>query len=237
MKKVLLSLFIIFLFHSLSSQIGIQKKEKPKQEQKKSEEVNIICGISTVRSVVYLARNVNDNNNARGIGLLLNYEAGRVFRGSIEYSFFDKFDIAPTWNNVHAKTLEVNFAAMARSVDDRLIFYPMAGISYNVFDGFFTGVNDYLNLRSIYQQSTNVSGYWFGLNAGVGFDYNFENSAIFFNYKMRLGKTAGLPVFNIQDVCLSLGYRLKIKMYSNPFSHIFRNTRSRYTLKTRKPSK
>lgn len=202
---------------------------KPLKTKKKETNFGMSAGI--VQSVIYLSRNVNDKNDARGFNLSMNYDQGNFFRLMAEYSQFSNMSIEPTWSDIKANTIELNAAFIAKTTDKKFYFYPLTGFSYNTFSGYFTGIRDYLNLTNLYEKNTFVSSSWIGLNVGCGLDFNFHPFSIFANYKMRIGNTEGYNDKNIQDVSIALGLRYNIK--GTTLFKLFRGTRSRYTLKTK----
>ncbi len=196
---------------------------------------NFGMGFGITRSVVYLPRNTQNNNDARGKNFNLTYDNGNLVRFTFEYNQFQSLNFSPTWLNVKASSFESNVCVIARFKNSTSYFYPIAGISFNRFSGYFTGINDYLNLKSKYQENRTVTTNWWGLNTGVGYDYNFKNSAIYITYKMRIGKTEGTNEFNIQDIALLAGYRVFVSGVK--LKKIFRGTRSRYVLNKPKSKK
>jgi hypothetical protein len=192
-------------------------------------------GFGLTRSVVYLPRNTKNNNDATGKNVMLTYDHGNLLRFTLEYNKYNSINISPTWYDVKAWVIESNVYLMAKFADGHGLFYPIAGLSFNQFSGFYTGLNDYLNLKSIYKENTNVTNNWVGLNVGVGYDYCFKNSALSFTYKMRAGRTEGLNEMNIQDICITAAYRVYL---SGPtLKKIFKGTRSRYALSKPKSNK
>ena len=83
-------------------------------------------------------------------------------------------------------------------------------MSYNTFKGYFTGLNDYLNLTEHYKRNTTIKSTWLGLNIGTGLEHAFGPVVLFFDYRMRIGKTDTFTSINVQDVCYGGGLRLKI---------------------------
>lgn len=227
MVKSLRAYFLLALLAPLflNAQLRVIKPVKVK-----SNETNIGFGLGIARSTLYLARNINSSNDALGFNSNITWDKGNYFRGNIEYSFYQSINIKPTWYNVSAHTIELNANIIAKSRDKGFYFYPISGISFNVFKGYFTGVNDYLNLNSIYQRYSTVTTLWWGLNAGVGVDFNFKRGCVYSSYRMRLGKVEGFNQFNIMDVFVNLGLRYYVS--ASKLGKIFRGTRSRYTLKT-----
>lgn len=202
---------------------------KPLKAKKKETNFGISAGL--VQSVIYLSRNVNNKNDARGFNVSMNYDQGNFFRIMAEYSQFNKMNIEPTWSDIKANTIELNAAFIAKTADRKFYFYPITGFSYNTFSGYFTGIRDYLNLSNLYEKNSFISSSWVGVNVGCGLDFNIQPFSIFANYKMRIGNTEGYNEKNIQDVSVALGLRYNIKGAS--LYKLFRGTRSRYTLKTK----
>jgi len=187
-------------------------------------------GLGATRSVVYLARNVKPNNNATGLNLSLVYGGSKLFRASFEYTRYLKMDIAPTWYNIKASTVEFNMHAIARFRSRIAYFYPLFGISYNRFSGTYTGINDYLNLSSFYEKNQKIVTRWLGINIGTGYEIYFKPGSFFIDYKMRIGRTEGYNQINIQDVCITAGLRFNLKAPSLYSVFVYRGTRSRYLL-------
>ena len=65
-------------------------------------------------SVIYLARNVKDNNNEPGFCGGLNYEVNNFVRVSTLFTRFRPINIEPTWLNVKANSYEMNVEVVAR---------------------------------------------------------------------------------------------------------------------------
>lgn len=227
LKKSIKILLFFFLYVSIiQAQVKIIKPLKVKKK-----ETNFGISAGLVQSVIYLSRNVNNKNDARGLNVSINYDQGNFFRLIAEYSQFNKMTIEPTWSDIKAKTIELNAAFIAKTSDRKFYFYPITGFSYNTFSGYYTGIRDYLNLSSLYEKNTFVISNWIGVNVGCGLDFNFQPFSIFANYKMRIGNTEGYNEKNIQDVSIALGLRYNIK--GATLYKLFRGTRSRYTLKTK----
>lgn len=226
MKSVLL-LLSAFLMASLpmGSQVRVVKPVKTKPLT-----TRLGLGAGAAGSVLFLSRNVKENNEAYGFHLSLAYGGTKLFRGTVEYTQYKSLDIAPTWYNVKANTIETNLHIIARFSEGKAIFYPIFGLSYNVFSGFYTGVRDYLNLNTLYEDNSDVKTQWWGINAGAGYEYFFKRFSFFADYKMRMGVSEGYNEFNILDVCLSAGLRMNLKVPT--LYGLYRGTRSRYTLKT-----
>ncbi len=222
---LLLPLVILLVSTQLKAQVRVVKPVKTKPLT-----TRLAFGAGAAGSVLFLSRNVKENNEAYGFHLSLAYGGTKLFRGTLEYTQYKTLDIAPTWYNVRANTIETNLHIIARFSEGKAIFYPIFGFSYNVFSGFYTGVRDYLNLNALYKDSSDVITKWWGFNAGAGYEYFFKRFSFFADYKMRLGVSEGYNEFNILDVCLSAGLRINLKVPT--LYGLFRGTRSRYTLKT-----
>lgn len=157
-------------------------------------------------SVIYLARNVQESNNKPGFCGGIAYEVNNLVRVSGLYTHFQTIDIKPTWLDVKANTYEMNLELMARFPNKKTLVYPFVGLSYNTYNGFFTGESDYLNLREFYGTNITVKNHWMGLNVGAGLEHNFGIIGLFADYRMRLGKQENS--LNIMDVCYTAGLKI-----------------------------
>lgn len=185
-------------------------------------------------SVVYLARNIKDNNNAPGFCGGLNYEINNFIRISTLYTYFRPINIEPTWLNVKATTAEMNLEMVAHFPNKKTLLYPFVGVSYNTYDGFFTGQLDYLNLKEYYSVNSTVRNRWLGLNLGTGIEHNFGILGIFVDYRMRVGKQEDANGVNIMDVCYTGGLKVRFPYgkAAKKFSQKFR-TRDRFNIQSR----
>lgn len=190
---------------------------------------NLGIGLGITNSVVFLARNTSENNDALGFQGSLVYEGSKLFRVTLEYTRYAKIDIVPTWYDVRANTIESNVHILFRSKGN-LYFYPLFGLSYNSFKGRFTGLNDYMNLTSVYGGANkDVSTRWLGVNVGIGLEYQVKPFIIFGSFKMRGGFSKGEKL-NIMDVCYSLGVRYNLRVPS--LYRLFKGPGNRYSLDT-----
>jgi hypothetical protein len=224
-KLVFTFLALVFAF-SLNAQL---RRIKPVKTYPKT--TNFSFGAGLTRSVLFLSRNVKENNDASGINLNLIYGGAKLLRVSIEYSYFSPINIEPTWTNIHANSIEANAHVIARFKNTKAFFYPLFGLSYNHFSGFFTGKNDFLNVGVKYKANTSVTNNWLGLNVGTGYEQFFGQMSVFIDYKMRVGIDDGKSKqINIMDVCISAGLRYNIKVPS--VYKLFSGTKGRYFLDT-----
>lgn len=185
------------------------KSTAPVKREKKSLEYShwgIKGGVNI--SVIYLARNVQESNNKPGFCGGLTYEVNNLVRISGLYTHFQPIDIQPTWLNVKANTYEMNMEIMAKFPNNKTLVYPFLGLSYNTYNGFFTGESDYLNLREYYGTNITVKNHWLGVNVGAGLEHNFGLIGLFADYRMRLGKQEN--ALNIMDVCYTAGLKINI---------------------------
>ncbi len=201
----------------------VKAKEKPAPQT-----TDLSLGLAFNKSVLFLARNTKDHNDALGFTFNATYGGNRPYRLCVEYTSYRRIDIAPTWYNIKASTLEINGQAIYRS-KGKIGFYLLTGLSYNVFRGLFTGVADYQNLRALYPSNQEVLTRWVGVNAGVGFEYSIKRVILFGSYKMRIGRSSDNKAINIQDVCYSFGLRYKFKAPS--IDRLFKGPRNRYFLR------
>jgi hypothetical protein len=225
-RQLVYTTLIILYASILAAQVKIVKpaaKTKPVVTR-----LGISGGVTS--SVLILERNINQNNSATGYHAGIVYGINRILRLSAGYTSYKTIHIVPTWYDIKASTLELNFHTIARMKDVHAYFYPLFGISYNVFKGHFTGRGDHLNLFRYYQQNEDVHTRWFGLNIGTGLEFVIRPFSVYGEFKMRIGQTE-VHQINILDVCFSAGVRYNIKV---PTLHkIFHGTRSRYLLDTR----
>jgi hypothetical protein len=238
MTRLLLYLGLALLLTVSSFSQTLRKVTKPIPKQnttkpsapKHYKKTNLAFGLGVARSVVYLARNVKPDNDATGLHMSMLYGGRKLFRVSVEYTRYQTINIAPTWYNIKAGTIEINGHLLARFKGGNAYFYPIFGISYNIFSGRYTGQEDYLNLSSLYSKNQQVTTRWFGANAGTGYEIYFKPGSFFFEYKMRVGVTEGRNQINIQDVCIGAGLRINLKARSLYGVFMYRGTRSRYLL-------
>lgn len=224
MFRLILHISFVFLFfQNYFSQV---KVIKPIITHSRFTNLEISSGLT--KSVLFLSRNIKQNNDAVGYNGSIIYGGSKIFRGSLEYTYYKKIDILPTWYNIKAQTIEVNIHALARFEKTKAYFYPLFGVSYNTFSGYFTGLNDFMYLSTKYKINEVAKTNWFGLNVGVGFEQYFKQLSIFGEYKMRIGKSDYQNPINIMDVCFSFGLRYNFKAPS--IYKIFSGTKSRYLL-------
>lgn len=220
----LLALMIPLVF---AAQVHVAKpvaKPKPRNTR-------FSLGGGITRSVLFLARNTKSHNDAYGMNLNVAYSLSKLVRFNLEYTSYRAIDIAPTWYGVRAHTLEFNMQVISKFQDSHTYFYPLFGVSYNVFNGYFTGLNDYLNLRSLYSPEHQVVTRWLGVNTGVGIEQFIYPFSIFGECKMRVGMSEGENEITVMDFCYSAGIRYYIKARS--LYGILGGTRSRYMLDVR----
>ncbi|MBA3663545.1 MAG: hypothetical protein H0W61_04965 [Bacteroidetes bacterium] len=224
MTRFITYISVFLLLSTLSvSQTRVIKPVKKKYPKT----TNFGIGVGVTRSVIYLNRNVKENNDARGYSFSLIYGGSNIVRASIEYTHYRAVSIEPTWYDIKASTIEANIHVIARFKKTNAFFYPLAGISYNMFSGFFTGRDDFLNLSEKYPVNQVVTTNWAGLNIGTGYEHYIKPFSVFIDYKMRIGITTEKQL-NIMDVCFTFGIRYNFKVPS--IYKIFSGTRSRYFL-------
>ena len=204
---------------------------KPVKTRPKHTNFGIGGGITN--SMVFLTQNVKDHNSSYGYNITLTYggTATHNLRGTLEYTHYNTLNIAPTWYGINASTIETNFHWLFKAESINTYFYPIAGLSYNMFSGYFTGRDDFLNLRAIYKPDSEASKKWLGFNGGFGAEVFIKRVSIYMEFKMRAGAADGPnKQLNIMDVCYFMGLRYNLNA---PTLHqLFRGTRSRYSLST-----
>lgn len=227
MHRVLLYIIICLIFIDLTkAQVRVIKPVKTHALY-----TNLGVSSSLMRSVLFLSRNVKQNNDALGFHAAVVYGGDKLFRGSMEYTSYKKINIEPTWYNIKANTIEFNLHVLARFKKTKAYFYPLFGLSYNSFSGYFTGLNDFLNLTEKYRKNETATTKWIGLNVGSGYEHFFRQLSIFGEYKMRVG-TSSKNQLNIMDVCYNFGLRYNLIIPS--VYKLFSGTKNRYSLKPTK---
>lgn len=233
-RNYIFTLLVLVCF-VLSSAIYAQQKPHTKKpvasnatKNKKKEEgmTELQIGAGIGGSVLFLSRNIKEDNDALGYTMNVVYGGHKGYRFSAQYTKYMPIDIAPTWYDIKANTIETNIEAIVLFKNNKTILYPMAGFSYNTFKGYFTGVDDFLNLEEIYKRNTIIRNNWVGLNVGTGVEHAFGPLVLFCDYKMRVGKGDKTSGINIMDVCYSGGLRLKI--WVPTFHKIYRGINDKY---------
>jgi hypothetical protein len=209
--------------------LGQLRVVKPVPSPKKSYNTSKLgIGLGRAQSVLFLMRNIKEDNEAHGWDASMCYNLTRVMKVAADYTWYKAIDIRPTWYTVRGRTLECNLHWLFVFPNGKTRFYPLTGISYNVFEGLFTGAYDHLNMQSMYAVNTVVRTRWLGVNAGTGMDYYLKPFSIYGEFKMRVGVSETNKQLTIMDVCLSAGIRYNLRVPS--LHRLFSGTRSRYLL-------
>ena len=201
-------------------------KPTPAKETKDEGITNVQIGGGVIGSVLYLSRNIKEGNDALGYTIIANYGGHKLLRFSAQYTNYFPINIEPTWYTIKANTIEANVEVLARFKNNKTYLYPFAGLSYNTFKGYFTGMNDYLNLREKYKANSTVISYWMGLNVGTGLEHTIGRFVLFADYRMRVGRSEDRSGITIMDVCYSGGLRLKL--WVPTFHKLYRGIHDKY---------
>ncbi|MBA2613683.1 MAG: hypothetical protein H0U95_17100 [Bacteroidetes bacterium] len=176
---------------------------------------------------------MKDNNDAIGYHGSVLYGGSKLLRGSLEYTYYRKINIEPTWYNIKASTIEFNIHIMTKFKKSKTYFYPLVGLSYNSFSGYFTGKDDFQNLHDKYQKNQIAVTKWIGVNVGAGFEkYFIKRASVYGEYKMRVGNSQEKQI-NIMDVCFSIGVRGYLRVPS--IYKLVSTTKSRYPFESKEP--
>lgn len=222
------NLFYIVLLLSFAFKVNAQPNIIKKRKIREVEPARFGVGFGVTRSVLYLSRNIKEQNDANGFTGIITYHSRKNWRFTAEVTRFNTLNIEPTWLNIQAYTYELNAQLCAKFASSRTLFYPLFGLSYNTFRAYFTGVNDFMNLKAFYPVQSQVNTNWLGANVGAGMEHSFKGFSIFATYRMRVGKMERKNQFNIMDVCYGAGLRYDIKLPKSV--NIFKGTRGRYNL-------
>ena len=110
MQRVLLYIFVCLIIVDLTTaQVRVIKPIKTHALY-----TNLGVSSSVMRSVLFLSRNVKQNNDALGLHTAVVYGGDKLFRASVEYTSYKKINIEPTWYNIKANTIEFNLHVLAR---------------------------------------------------------------------------------------------------------------------------
>lgn len=217
-------------FAQVKSTSTIKKRRTMDKKKLELKTTTLGFGIGLTRSVIFLSRNVKEYNDATGFNIGMVYGGNKLARISAEFNQYYPINMEPTWYDINAKTYEANVQFLARFKNSKAIIYPLVGLSMNDFKAFFTGKDDFQNLRDKYAVNTRVHSIWFGANFGIGYEYKVGPLNAVVQYKMRVGAQDMETRINIMDVCWSLGLRYDIKSLTPKYlvKTILRTYRPRY---------
>lgn len=224
-------LLFILTFGLIQHAVFAQEKVI-KNTNSKPKRSSISIGSGFIRSELFLSQSIKEEKRMPGFAFHLVYSAHKVIRISTEYNYYIPANMTPTWKNVHYSGLEVNTHFKARLENVNAIFYPIAGFSYHLFSGYFTGRNDSKGTSLIYKPESRVNINWLGLNLGAGYEYRYKRLGFYGEFKIRFTmdhmnfKNAG-----VKDVSSGIG--IKYYFGARTIKTILRGgTRNRYFLKT-----
>src|SRR4051812_19175255 len=121
MFRILLHIsFILIVFQNAFGQV---RTIKPVKTHPRTTNFAVSGGL--IRSMLFLTRNVKENNNALGYQGSIVYGGSKIFRGSLEYTHYKKINIEPTWYDIKAYTIEANVHVLARFKRTKAYFYPL----------------------------------------------------------------------------------------------------------------
>lgn len=206
-KIIVILLLLSTISGAVTNPDGILFKKKTKREWKMTK---FQVGFGLTGSVLYLSRNIKEDNDALGYTFAANYGGERYLRLSVYYTYYKPINIEPTWYTIKANTIEANLEILARFKNNKTFLYPLCGLSYNTFQGYFTGQDDFLHLKEHFKSNTTIKSNWAGLNIGTGIEHSIGMAVLFFEYRMRLGGGEKAGRITIMDVCYGGGVRLKI---------------------------
>lgn len=200
-----------------------------KKTKTESTKTNFQLGTGLMGSVLYLSRNVKEDNDALGYTFMANYTGEKICRFNLQYTYYKPINIEPTWYTIKAHTIEANLEILARFKNNKTFLYPFLGVSLNTFKGYFTGMDDFLNLREHYKPQSTIVNNWLGLNVGSGLEHNIGPVVLFIDYRMRIGRMEKYNGYNIMDVCYGGGIRIKLSIPpKNGVRNFFHNFNNRY---------
>ena len=225
-------LCVLSLAQVKSGSTSIKKRRAVDKKKLELKTTTLGFGVGLTRSVIFLSRNIQEFNDATGLNFGMVYGGNNLARFSVEFHKYKPINMEPTWYDINAKTYEANIQFLARFRNNKAIIYPLMGLSMNDFRAFFTGKDDFQNLRDKYAINSRVHSIWFGANFGLGYEHQIGPFKAFLLYKMRVGAQDVASRLNIMDVCYSAGLRYDIKALTPKYvvKTILRTYRPRYNV-------
>jgi hypothetical protein len=213
---ILVCLGMLFFIHTNQAQQVVKAKSKTITSSPKAKEVEYgpwSIKIGASKSILYLAKNINDHNYGLGYCGGIGYEVNNFLRLSSLYTYYKPSNISPTWQNIKANTFEINLEIVAGFPNKKTLLYPFVGLSYNS-----------LNLHNSYLINSTINNKWLGINLGTGLEHNFGIIGIYIDYRMRVGKED--KAYNVMDICYTGGIKIRIPGEKNKHTNvIYQNPR------------
>ncbi|MBK9284246.1 MAG: hypothetical protein IPM51_07970 [Sphingobacteriaceae bacterium] len=215
----------------ISTNLMVAQLHTVKPIVKKEKNTNLSIAASFVRSEIFLEQKIKEDSKPPGVSLRLAYSGKKITRLEIEYVHFFPRIIEPKWYAMNLNSLEANCHFTTRFNNTNAMFYPLIGISYYSFSGYFSGKNDSKNVARLYMPGTTILLNMLALNIGTGYEHRIKKIGLFAEYKLRFaGDNWGIKNFGIKDVCIAGG--IKYYMHVKSLGTIFKGTRNRYFLNT-----
>src|SRR3954471_12395520 len=92
--------FLSFILAAVALQAQVRRIKPAQIAKPRMTTLALSAGVS--RSVLYLSRNVKEDNDATGFQMSLVYGGARVLRGSLDLTYYRPIDIEPTWKDIRA---------------------------------------------------------------------------------------------------------------------------------------
>ncbi|MCD6067067.1 MAG: hypothetical protein K0S33_1893 [Bacteroidetes bacterium] len=201
---------ILFFTAILLSTPGLAQTAKKNSTvlQKKESENRFSIALGGNLSSVNLSRNYRENPYKIGFDARAYYDVNSVLRVMSEYSFTPKFDLGPTWYDVHNQIFNVSVNAMAYTRSEDLMVYTISGLCIQRWKGFYTGQFDFSSAKFFYQPNSIVLNKTLGLDLGLGFEKPLPGFSLYGDFRYRFARLD--HSFGITDAAYNLGLKFTI---------------------------
>jgi hypothetical protein len=202
-------LILFFIAISLSSLAQVQEiKTNSTLLREDKKENRLAFGFGGNLSSINLSRNYRENPYKIGLNLRATYDANNVIRVLAEYSYTPKFNLDPTWLNIHNQVLCLSANVMAYTRERGAMVYTITGLGIQRWKGYYTGIRDFSRARFYHNPNTNVINKTLGLDLGIGFEKEFPGFFIYGDFRYRFAQLE--HAFGITDVIYNLGVKIPI---------------------------
>jgi hypothetical protein len=177
------------------------------RENKKENRFSI--GFGGNLSSINLSRNYRENPYKIGLNARATYDANGAIRVMAEYCYTPKFDLDPTWLNIHNQVFGLSANVMAYTRTRQTMIYTITGVGIQRWKGFYTGIHDFSRAKFYHQPNTTVLNKTLGLDLGIGFEKEILGSFLYFDFRYRFAQLE--HAFGITDVIYNLGLKFPIR--------------------------
>ena len=202
-NKYIITLLIFINVLSFSAQT-----KSPVLIEKKDPENRLSVAFGANLSSIDIYRNYKENPYKLGLDARAVYQLNSGFRMMAEYCYTPKFDLSPTWYNVHNQIFCISANAMAYIKDQDVMVYTISGLCIQRWKGFYTGQHDFSTAQFFYKPNTEVLNRNLGMDLGLGFERPFPGFYLYGDFRYRFARID--KSFGITDAAYNLGLRFPI---------------------------